>query len=448
MNRKNEMIVRGEVGLSMHGRYRLQVLDSNTKEIIEDRGWQNNLILNEGMDAVASNYVASLNNAGVLGTGSRPNFISGSLSLITQSGNLIYLYDTSTITNFTASFSTYPSTVRVGDVIIDSDNSHSNVIAITDWRTVRVDSNQTFDAPGKEFVIWKTSQSRSLEKEIKRSTTHYSGSDGYMYCGTFWFTSSTPPTTIFRRTYDFTAETATKAYSEIGVSWTGTARAGLFSRAVLTNSLNVAPTQSVRMIHELSVTWGGFDPVYVTASITGWPVAPAASTWGTGSVQNFTPTYVNTAGTTTGWGYYGNMVPLEPAASANNILIWASTNSASLISSSLAMEPGGGNAIVRTLIDSQTSGFDFSDRGTVTTYLTGTYTQYKHAELDIYQANSTNIRTIGIGGVAWDGIASYSGNPYDASGQLYVFLFDEPQTKTNLQTLTLQYKWTWARVIQ
>ena len=128
MNKNNELIVRGGINIFLQGKYRLQVIDSLTKTVVSDYGWHKNLILNNGMDQVASFYIADLNAAGVCGTGSRPNSITSSTSEITQSGAQLYLVDNSGLISFTASVitngtSSYTSSVSPGDLIIDSDNS-------------------------------------------------------------------------------------------------------------------------------------------------------------------------------------------------------------------------------------------------------------------------------------------------------------------------------------
>jgi hypothetical protein len=182
-NTDNELRYNGGINIGMQGAYRVQVVDSYTKEVVRDYGWQKNLILNSGMNAPTGSYIANLTAVGVIGTGSRPNYFTSSTSQITQSGQYIYLNDTSYINSFTQSASTYPSLTEVGDLIVDEDNSQSYVVSVVSSSLLYVASNYTYTT-GKAFTIWKTSQS-GLEKEIHRSQTYFPGSSsGAWNCGT------------------------------------------------------------------------------------------------------------------------------------------------------------------------------------------------------------------------------------------------------------------------
>ena len=53
------------------------MVDPVTDEIKWESDWMKNLILNQGMNQIATNFVANSTLYGVAGTGSRPNFILG-----------------------------------------------------------------------------------------------------------------------------------------------------------------------------------------------------------------------------------------------------------------------------------------------------------------------------------------------------------------------------------
>ena len=122
-----------------------------------------------------------------------------------------------------------------------------------------------------------------------------------------------------------------------------------------------------------------------------------------------------------------NSTGLDPTG--DNFSIFASTVNAPLYTGSAGFNMG----VARP--------GDYTNALTFTPYVPGTYTTVKYGTLSIYQALSSQIYSIGFGQ-----FAGYS--PYDSGGQCMVFLFNQPQTKTNLQTLTLGWRWTWNRIIQ
>jgi hypothetical protein len=441
-NTDNEMNITGGIHLSMHGAYRIQTIDSYTKKVVKDYGWHKNLILNSGMNIIAYTSTANCTLYGCIGTGSRPNYITSSTSQITQSGTYVYLTNTSGLPSFTSSFSSYGSAVVGGDVIIDQDNSQSNVLSVISSSILLVDTNLNYDVGvQKTFTIWKTSQT-ALEYEVYRSNTYFVGSSSIVgwNCG-YQISAST---VVNRRTYDFAVESVTSSYSEVGVSWTGVGNGGLFSRTLLPATATLSPNQQLRMTYDLSVTYGPIYAVYKTASIGGWPVSPSTTTIGSESIQSLIGSCVDTNGNTQAMNQRGAQ-SLEPYAWNSDefglisyqFCIWASTSGDPLVTGS-AVYVGG----------APSRGGDWV-QGNSMIYVpaTGSWAMYKTGTLTIYQAASTAIRSIGFG-------AAININQYwyvfpnDPAGQAMAFVFDQPQTKTNLQTLTLGWKWTWGRIIQ
>lgn len=464
MKNYDNITIQNGINLALAGAYRVQVFDAKTQEIVSDYGWHKNLILNVGMDAVASNALADLMHYGVAGTGSRPNNITSSIQAITQSGNWIGLADYSYLTSFTQSWNdlygtrSYTSTVQAGDLIIDQDFTQSTVVLVSgSYLYVTGSDTNTYVTP-KTFTIWKTSQTR-LQGEISRSAVYFQGSSSLVgwNCGTVFSSSLTNFSTsiaVHRRTWDFTVENQSRSYTEIGTSWDGTRFNSCFSRVLLPQSVSVSPNQQLRLTYDLMTIFGPFSPQYSTASIAGWPVAPSTTTIGTQSLQSFMTSYVSTNGSTATWGAYGNVYPLDPGAPCGgigcytiaNCSVWVSEDTSFLNTSSVILIPGQSNAVSRTMIPALDSGTEWSP-GTIAPYINGTYAQYKYGTLGIYQGVSNNIRCMGFGGTANVNCYGLTPNVY-GGGQCMLFIFDQPQTKTNLQTLTLQWKWSWSRVIQ
>jgi hypothetical protein len=420
----------GGINIGFKGQYRLQVIDAVSHEIVSDYGWHPNLILNNGMDILgnlAGPSIGVLSSYGVVGTGSRPNYIASGTSTITQSGAYIGLSNHTGLLSFTQSVwtngtSSYTSSVDIGDLIVDQDMSQSMVVWVSGSLLYITGTSLNYTTP-KTFTVWKTSQA-GLQGEYIRSSTYLVGSSSVLgwNCGTVVSGS----TTTMRRTYDFPAETASQSYTEVGCSWNGIPNGGLFSRIVLPQSVNLAPQQSLRMTYDLFTSYGPFSPVYKTASIVGWPVSPATDTSGVECLQNFLPSMVQTDGNSSG------LAGLDPTGLYSyNFFVFASTVNTPLYTGSAGVNMG-----VNRLGD-----YAVSNTTTSTPYVSGTYTTVKYGTLSMYQAVSSQIYSIGFGQ-----IAGYY--PYNSGGQIMVFLFNQPQTKTNLQTLTLGWRWTWNRIIQ
>jgi hypothetical protein len=73
-------------------------------------------------------------------------------------------------------------------------------------------------------------------------------------------------------------------------------------------------------------------------------------------------------------------------------------------------------------------------------YVPGSYTFYRNGTFQVNQIPRNDLRTIGFG------LNSY-GQSWSAGHCAYFAVFTENQTKTNVQTLSLSWMWTWGRVL-
>lgn len=419
----------GGIGLSLQGQYRVMVINSITKEIEADYGWHKNLILNQGMDAVASVYLGGLNTYGIAGTGSRPNSITSSTSQITQSGATASLFVTSGIPDFTSSYSTYTSSLNVGDVIQYSNGSQSMVTSIIDGFHAAVNTTYNVDAGNAQtFTIWKTSQV-GMELEIKRSSTYLVGSSSLLgwNCGS----KTSGNSSTYRRTYDFSAEVAIKNYTEVGVGWAVSGPTTVFSRILLPVSVSIPIGSQLRLTHDLYVAFTPAMERYITASISGWPVLPATTTYASESIQKFMISTVDTSG-------YGNVdfACLDPGVISgywgNLFAGYSSTNSQNL-------------APFGTATNRSSPAVSAPYYGWLIAYSNGSYMRYKSFALGLNDGNFiASFNTVGFG-INYGGGPFY---PYDTAYQAMCLRFDQPQTKLNTQRLTLVWKWSWDRVLQ
>jgi hypothetical protein len=303
-----------------------------------------------------------------------------------------------------------------GDVIKWDSGPQANVVSVTNANAIVVDVSQTVAAG--TFVIWKTSQT-GLQTEVQRSNTYLTGTGN---CGSSWASN----VLSMKRTIDFATETGGgHTYTEVGVSPTTTANTSTFCRILLGSAITVAAGQRLRLIYQLNLTIGPSTANAKTAAISGWPVSPATDTTGNEQIQNNgTISTVVTAGYTDTSGGLG----LEPCDTGSSG-IWISNSS---------------NALAAFGAQNDRSAGYYNNLSTSITkaaYTSGNYYCDKTTVFDVTQANSTTLRSMGIGGY----VASMGTLPN--SLQALTFLFNQNQSKTNTQTLSLTFRFAWSRTL-
>ena len=118
-----------------------------------------------------------------------------------------------------------------------------------------------------------------LQSEAKRTITYYTQSGGCGY-------SDTGATRKLWRTFDFSTESAGVNYTELGWSYSASAGANLFSRALISGgTISLTAGQSLRVVYELSITVAPASTTTENLSISGWPVPPATTTEVTWKIQ-------------------------------------------------------------------------------------------------------------------------------------------------------------------
>jgi len=415
--------------MGLQGIYKVAVVDGiSGQEIWKQENWGKNLILNQGMDRLASDYLANVTTYGVAGTGTRFNNVASGDSSGSVIGGVFGLTTGATgiqDLNSTTYGGWVGGVLAVGDVIRFYDGTEINVVGSIGASTATVTPTATIAT--QSFAIWKTSQT-TLQTEVKRGGAGIAGSSylvGTGNCGS----SAVNNVVQYLRTYDFSTESVQKTYTEVGVAW-DTDDAPIkstFSRILLPQTLSIDVDQRLRLIYQLDVV---FTPEsasgVINATISGWPVAPATNTNMSQSIQLMTRvSSINTSGVAT-----TTYASLEPPAIGNNCSFFASTNSQSLVS--LDSTPVNRNALGTADIASSTAD----------SYTAGSYIVYKNATFALGQMNYTNLASFGFG--ANNPSATL---PYNALGQAFAMLFNQTQSKYSSQTLTMTYKWTWGRTL-
>lgn len=418
------------IGLTLSGQYKVAVVDAITgKEIWRQPEWRKNLILNQGMDALGTYYPVEVMNYAIAGTGTRLNDISAGESSGSIINGVLYLLPIgSGIQNFNST--TYGGWIggvlASGDTIRFADSTEARISAIIQSTSASI--NYTGSVSTQSFTIWKTSQT-ALQTEIKRGGNGISDSYYFSPNGECITYSSSYNYIHHQRTYDFSVETSTRNYSELGVAWDtdDSPSPSAFSRMVLPAVVTVNSAQRLRVIYQLNILYSPESAsVMLNPPVSGWPVSPATNTNLTQSIQKTTWISRITSATGISDTTFGS---LDPVSDGLNCAMFASTNSASIVQL--------GNAV--------------PDRTTVADYYPMTKSAYNNNEYSLtkygtvtqHTMNYTTLRSFGFG--PYSTLFSY--RPYNTTGQAFTILFEQSQSKFNTQTLTMVFKWIWRRIL-
>lgn len=379
------------------------VVDAATGQVVKEYPRQKNLILNQGMDQLASNSWAELFVYCSAGIGVTPTSDDSSPTTATQAGTTVTLSGGTFV--FTDTFTDAGKTIKWDT------GEEAQIVSVTNPTTVIV--NNSAAVPAADFVVYRTNQT-GLSNQLKRTSTYLTGSP---YCGTTLASNVLK----MRRTYDFTAEVGTVNYTEIGLGWHTSTPTAIFSRILLAVPVPVDAGQQLRVTYELQITLLPSTTVSKTAIIGGWPVAPALTTDGVEAIQYLGVSSVNTNGTSVN---YDNGFGASEPSQTSSIGIFVSTTSTAPASF--------GSAVGRT-----GTGVVSATRAA---YVVGNWYVDKSATLPVGTGNSTAIRSMGYG--------YHAPNNWFAYNQTtMVFVFDEAQTKLNTHTLTLTWRFSWSRVL-
>lgn len=396
-----------EMHQAARGLYRVEVVDARTKEVVwAQKDWGRNLILNNGMDHVATTVWCSCFTHGIAGTGVIPTSRISSEVTAGQSGTAV----TATVGSFTFTAG------DIANMIKWDSGQEARITGYVSGQAVTVTPSQSVTSG--PFTVYHTNQT-GLVAEVKRSNTYLEGAP-YTQNSIDLSTA----TLKNRRTYDFTVESGTVNYAEVGVGWDSTGGSTTFSRILLPSAISVGSGQQLRLVYELQITLAPSTPQALSAAVSGWPVLPSTNTGATQQVQLHGLSEVNTSGVSaTEAGGQSN----EPSRYGNNCHVFCSANSTAF-------------AAFNTNVSRNTAGWG-SAATALSAYVPLSFTLDKTGVIPVAAGNMTHIRTIGIGDYAWNGNNDPVGYPP------FVVLFVQDQTKANTQTLTLTFRSSWSRTL-
>ena len=427
---------------TLEGSFKLSVIDAKTNEIIREQpDFQKNLILNCGMDRIATTEYSDLMWYCFAGTGTRVNNVSGGDATVSQTGTSITLTPGLYFLGFTDLLSGYSQALEVGDVIVFDAGSGgvTNVMVTDSIATTTCNVNKTANIPSTTFTIWKTSQI-SLQNEVKRGGGNLDGSifiSGIGNCGTVVVNN----TVIHQRTWDLSPETSLINYTEVAISDSQFVGYNTFCRLLLSSPFAVDAGQRLRISYKLKITLTPATPVLrPDATITGWTTTHdgVLSTRGSESIQSV---YGN-GPDAQGMYSYANMSYIAYDSGQYGLSVLDPSNGASFFLSTTATPLAAFNSAVdRSGVASYAGWGDGGTKTTLSTYVPNSFTRTKTAVHGFSGMVRSDIRSIGFG--YYDQYNNIG--PAAPANQAFCFVFDEPQIKTGNQTLTVTYVWTWDR---
>ena len=432
---------------SLYGNARLFVKENG--QIIKDTGYIKNLILNAGMDQIASKPFAELTCCCIIGTGSAEtrktsnpdvtNYTSGSgydanlyNTLVYRVGSFVSFSDV----NVTASIIT---TSDIGRIIKIENDGNYLISSRTNSLTCSVlNINGTVPTGvsyNNNYTIYFTNQT-TMSYEIYRigKVNDNSGTPDSVY-GYYGNCSSTIQSGSIRHTRVYYLNTVTDRLSttikEIGFGWSPTANSQtLFSRIRLTegpsgSAVIINTGQELIVLYELNI---GVSPNTPTSSSLN------LLTTASGSVQCelYGLSKITSAGRTSYFDdglhgnepYYYNNYNIYglPTSSYKGLYIYSSSDSSSF-------STWGTNV-------NRTSNYVTKSIYYIPPYTSSNYFINKIAIFNDTESINSDLRTIGIGL-----------DNANSGKNLLTFLFDSSQNKQNGYLMSVSQSFTWNRLL-
>lgn len=218
---------------TLKGRIRVAVREG--ERVIKDYGWQDNLILDQGLDKIATMPFNNVFVACCCGTGSNPTGRNPQTTA-TISG-----------TALTATAPTFSTSDLDTDCVFASLGQRFKIEAYTDPQHVTLFKSGNI-ATATAFTLEYTNQA-ILAGESKRTTEYLTtpGACGYLI---------NPGNIVLWRTFLFSPETTEVTYTELGFSDSDVAGPNLFSRVVLATPISlIGPQAALPTGQQLQVTY-------------------------------------------------------------------------------------------------------------------------------------------------------------------------------------------------
>jgi len=373
--------------------------------VVEITPWFDNLILNQGLDGIATQSWADSFLYCAIGLGTTPT--------VDDAGATVAAQSSSTVTLSGGSFTFTDTSTDAGKMIRWSTGQESRIVLVNSPTSVQVaDAKTVF--PAQTFKVYRTNQV-GLTTETARSNTYFTDAAG---CGTFLNPGAGQ--VLLWRAFDFPVNGTPSPiiYKEVGFSSSGSSGNNLFSRVVPLSIPLVGPGQFLRVTYLLSVAMRPAVPISRSLAIPGW-----SNTAGTEALETWGIMGVDTDGSSQPIQTYAGSVAMngnEP-----------STTSWMVLGENLAPLNSFGAAPVNRYVTG-----DILKQLTLDPYDPLSFQRTKSAVILNAEGNKSNIRTLAVGN---------KNTNTDMAG-IYLFRFGQNQTKDTAHQLSDAFVFTWGRV--
>lgn len=409
--------ITGQIAQAAMGLFKWQVIDADGSVATEAQDWQKNLILNDGMNEVATRQWCNCFTHAIASTGVTPTSVSGGAITLTQAGQTV-----------TASAGFFAAGDVGSTIKFNAGGVDALITAFGSSTSVTVDVSQTVAAP-TAFTQFQTNQRGTSFNGAneERTVTYLTGVGN---CGTSLFGVSTLQ---HRRTFDFPVQGTNKTYTEVGVGWsitTGTNTA--FSRILIQGgSVLVQAGQRLRIIYQLNLALGPVAPKTLATTIIGWPYGASGAPSAVEQLQEIHLSAINVNGATVTYTGGANRLCLEPSFPTSG-------NLTKMFLNTVSTAPSAFNSIPVNRTGSAITNQEVAVLSTPA-YVTNTFYQIQRAVWQTSDGNSPLIRSVTYG--------DSTGGVFTPNDYAYVLVWDNAQEKPNTHTLTINLRVSWSRVL-
>jgi hypothetical protein len=401
------------VGYTLRGEIEASIVERG--QVVRRFPRQRNLILNQGLDQIASLYIANCFQYAAMGSGTTPTESDSGVETV----NIVSGTATISTIGFLAGDAT-----DVGKTIkLDTSGNTFLVTGFTSTTQCTVSPSSTIGPD--TFIIYNTNQT-GLTTEItggggasRRTSTYLTGAPNCQ-------TVTTGAVTVLTRTFDFSVETGPNSCNEVGFASTSTVGSNLFSRIKLPSTASLTAGQQLRVKYSVSVTVSPITPQTIGSSpVVGWPAAT-----GTLQCEEIPVAFIQTNGFVVSTKAFNSVDSKyycgfgEPSTTGDNFT--------TISMSSTAPAHGTYGAARSASAWLTQEGY----RPTLSTYTVGTYTRDQLYTFLVGQANRSDWRAL------------YLMDAGSASNDVvFLYVFDTIQQKLSTHTLTVGFRHTWGRVL-
>lgn len=372
--------------------YETQILDGKTGRVVKRNAPKPNLILDSGLNGLASRSSWASFSHCVLGDGTTPTKLDSGGITVSITGDVA-----------TASAG-YFETAHLGQLLKLDSGEEYYIMYVLSATEVEISSTSAGDAAASEFTIWYVSETGHSNELVRTSNLSTDSGD----VSSTWDGSKIE----HKRTFIFPVETSSRTYREIGWSHTSSAGGNLFGRDLIPGGGDsIAEGQQYKVEVRLQVT---LSPISQTS------IANVGSGWDTSGDAIFRNIHQAFQGANTGGAFTTGQGKAEPHLSGRRVMLIGSDFTLGNLSTSQVPLPA----------DTNTN----RKRSTRPGYISWSREVFNTVTFETTESNGT------FYGLILAGIA-------DNDDNVFWIKFNTPQVKDSDHKLTLTFRQSWGRTL-